>query len=187
MSIEHGHGSSHGGHCRCVKGCQVHTLLFFQQQPYFQIGWTLFSGLQHFPLTHNAWPLTAVHRDCCALSHPLGRRHILLFAHHRSCHQKGFSSTLFFGFSWSKFRSDWLCQWARSALSAGHVLWFMSLLLFHVIVNCQLLPHHSGLYWPRTQLYHLVTHSWANWILVSLLFLHVFAFFCYTYVWTYQS
>ena len=50
---EHGH-VSHGGHCRCVKGCQVHTLLFFQQQPYFQIGGTLFSGLQHFPLTHNA-------------------------------------------------------------------------------------------------------------------------------------
>ena len=46
---EHGH-VSHGGHCRCVKGCQVHTLLFFQQQPYFQIGGTLFSGLQHFPL-----------------------------------------------------------------------------------------------------------------------------------------
>ena len=163
MSIEHGPGSSHGGHCRCVKGCQVHTLLFFQQQPYFQIGGILFSGLQHFALL-NPQCLTAVHRDCCALSHPLGRRYLLLFAHHRSCHQKGFSSALFFGFSWSKFRSDWLCQWARSALSAGYVLWFMSLLLFHVIVNCQLLPHHSGLYWPRTQLYHLVTHSWANWI-----------------------
>ena len=97
---EHGHGpgSSHGGHCRCVKGCQVHTLLFFQQQPYFQIGGTLFSGLQHFALL-NPQCLTAVHRDCCALSHPLGRRYLLLFAHHRSCHQKGFSSTLFFGFS----------------------------------------------------------------------------------------
>ena len=54
---DHGHGS-HGGHCRCVKGCQVHTLLFFQQQPYFQIGGTLFPGLQHSPLTHSTWPLS---------------------------------------------------------------------------------------------------------------------------------
>ena len=29
------------------------------------------------------------------------------------------------------------------------------------IINYQLLPPHSVLYWPRTQLHHLVTHSWA--------------------------
>ena len=32
------------------------------------------------------------------------------------------------------------------------------------ITNYQLLPPHSVLYWPSTQLHHLVTHSWANWI-----------------------
>ena len=30
------------------------------------------------------------------------------------------------------------------------------------ITNCYLIPH-SVLYWPSTQLHHLVTHSWANW------------------------
>ena len=32
------------------------------------------------------------------------------------------------------------------------------------LINSQLLPPHSVLYWPSTQLHHLVTHSWANWI-----------------------
>ena len=36
------------------------------------------------------------------------------------------------------------------------------------IINYQLLPpytiSYSVLYWPCTQLHHLVTHSWANWI-----------------------
>ena len=32
------------------------------------------------------------------------------------------------------------------------------------IINYQLLPPHNVLYWPSTQLHHLVTHSWANWI-----------------------
>ena len=30
------------------------------------------------------------------------------------------------------------------------------------IINYQLLPPHSVLNWPSTQLHHLVTHSWAN-------------------------
>ena len=32
------------------------------------------------------------------------------------------------------------------------------------VINYQLPPPHSVLYWPSTQLHHLVTHSWANWI-----------------------
>ena len=32
------------------------------------------------------------------------------------------------------------------------------------IINYKLPPPHSVLYWPSTQLHHLVTHSWANWI-----------------------
>ena len=30
------------------------------------------------------------------------------------------------------------------------------------IINYQLLPPHSVLYWPSTQLHHLVTHSWTG-------------------------
>ena len=32
------------------------------------------------------------------------------------------------------------------------------------IINYQLPTPHSDLYWPSTQLHHLVTHSWTNWI-----------------------
>ena len=32
------------------------------------------------------------------------------------------------------------------------------------VINYQLPPPHSVLYWTSTQFYHLVTHSWANWI-----------------------
>ena len=37
-------------------------------------------------------------------------------------------------------------------------------------INYKLLLPHSVLYWPSTQLHHLVTHSWANWIEFSLHF-----------------
>ena len=32
------------------------------------------------------------------------------------------------------------------------------------IIKYQLSTPYSVLYWPSTQLHHLVTHSWANWI-----------------------
>ena len=32
------------------------------------------------------------------------------------------------------------------------------------IINYQLLLPYSVLFWPSTQLHHLVKHSWANWI-----------------------
>ena len=40
----------------------------------------------------------------------------------------------------------------------------MNVLYWPSIINFQLLPPHSVLNWPSTQLFHLVTHSWANWI-----------------------
>ena len=40
----------------------------------------------------------------------------------------------------------------------------MNVLYWPSIINYQLLPPHSVIYWPSTQLHHLVTHSWANWI-----------------------
>ena len=40
----------------------------------------------------------------------------------------------------------------------------MRALYWPSIINYQLLRPHSVLNWPSTQLHHLVTHSWANWI-----------------------
>ena len=62
-----------------------------------------------------------------------------------------------------------VCEWVRhpwdlsrsplcSIYKRTNVLYWAS------IINYQLLPLQSVLYWPSTQLHHLVTHSWANWI-----------------------
>ena len=40
----------------------------------------------------------------------------------------------------------------------------MNVLYWPSIIIYQLLPPYIVLYWPCTQLHHLVTHSWANWI-----------------------
>ena len=45
--------------------------------------------------------------------------------------------------------------------SPKHFFWHLPL---PNIINYHLLPPHSVLYWPSTQLHLLVTHSWANWI-----------------------
>ena len=61
-------------------------------------------------------------------------------------------------------------------------------LYWHSIINYQLPPLHNVLYWPSAELYHLVTHRWANWILlyhrflVTLCTLYFFFYFfssCY--------
>ena len=44
----------------------------------------------------------------------------------------------------------------------------MNVLYGPSIINYQLLAPHSVLYWPSTQLHHLITHSWANWIWLIL-------------------
>ena len=66
-----------------------------------------------------------------------------------------------------------VCEWiSQSVRHAWHPSKFplfaiykgMNVLYWPSIINYQLLPPHSVLYWPNTQLHHLVTHSWANWI-----------------------
>ena len=51
---------------------------------------------------------------------------------------------------------------SRSALCA--VYKGRNALYWPSVINYQLLLPHSVLYRPSTQLHHLVTHSWANWI-----------------------
>ena len=66
----------------------------------------------------------------------------------------------------------WEGFWVRNfhCVTRAPLLYFMrswvalSFKVWPSIINYQLLPPHSVLYWPSTQLHHLVTHSWANWI-----------------------
>ena len=71
---------------------------------------------------------------------------------------KELSSTIFQSCEWVRHR--W--HLSRSPLCA--IYKGINALYWHSIINYQLLPPHSVLYWPSTQLHHLVTHSWANWI-----------------------
>ena len=60
----------------------------------------------------------------------------------------------------SESRHPW--QLSRSPLCS--IYNGKSTLYWPSINNYQLVPPHSVPYWPSTQLHHLVTHSWANWI-----------------------
>ena len=62
-----------------------------------------------------------------------------------------------------------VCEWVRhpwhlSRSPLCSIYKGINALYWPSIINYQLLPPNSVLYWPSTQLHHLVTHSWANWI-----------------------
>ena len=74
---------------------------------------------------------------------------------------KELSSTIFQSLSVSpSVRHAW--HLPRSPLCA--IYKGIDTLYWPSVINYQLLPPHSVLYWPSTQLHYLVTHSWANWI-----------------------
>ena len=49
--------------------------------------------------------------------------------------------------------------------------WIKRISLFPVPLNLYQVPTIAVLYWPSTQLHHLVTHSWANWIKFTFSFI----------------
>ena len=74
---------------------------------------------------------------------------------------KDLSSSIFQSLSGSEWvRDPW--HLSRSPLCATYK--GIDALYWPSNINYQLILPESVLYWPSTQLHHLVTHSWANWI-----------------------
>ena len=70
--------------------------------------------------------------------------------------------------SWVALSSK-VCQWVRHPIHLSRsplrsIYKGINALYWPSIINYQLLPLHSVLYWFTSQLHHLQTHSWANWI-----------------------
>ena len=115
---------------------RLHTFLWFSHRIFFRI--TLGREMPFF---------------FCVLSRYYESSTLILY--------KELSSPIFQSLSVSESVSHpWHLSSSRSLLCA--IFKGMRALFWPSSINHQLLPPHCVLYWPSTQLYHLVTQSWTD-------------------------